>query len=139
MTELTIIDGADRGRTATVPARLEAGAARLSRGALEQALGWALRPEGLCRGTVCVPVRHAAALETSHGVDLAGVAAALGRPLALDAEEGAAYLGVGPDERARSLAALEAPDFTLPDLEGRPHSLAEHRGKKVLLVAYASW
>jgi len=139
MTELTIIDGAAGGGTATVPARLEAGAVRLSRGALEQALGWALRPEGLCRGTVCVPVRHAAALETSHGVDLAAVAAALDRPLALDAGEGAAYLGVGADERARSLGALEAPDFTLPDLEGRSHSLVEHRGKKVLLVAYASW
>jgi peroxiredoxin len=46
---------------------------------------------------------------------------------------------VGAHERARSLAALEAPDFTLPDLAGRPHSLAEHRGEKVLLVAYASW
>ena len=139
MTELTIIDGAAGGGTATVPARLEASAVRLARGALEQALGWALRPEGLCRGTVCVPVRHAAGLESPHGVDLAAVAAVLGRPLALDAEEGAAYLGVGADERARSLAALEAPDFTLPDLDGRPHSLAEHRGKKVLLVAYASW
>jgi hypothetical protein len=139
MTELTIIDGADGGRAATVPVRQEAGAVRLSRAALEQALGWALRPEGLCRGTVCVPVPHAAALETPHGVDLAAVAAALGRPLAMDAEEGAAYLGVGADERARNLAALVAPDFTLPDLGGRPHSLAEHRGKKVLLVAYASW
>ena len=139
MTELTIIDGAASGGTATVPARLEAGAVRLSRGALEQGLGWALRPEGLCRGTACVPVRHAAELESPHGVDLAAVAAALGRPLALDAEEGAAYLGVGADERARSLAALEAPDFTLPDLDGRPHSLAAHRGKTVLLVAYASW
>ena len=140
MTDLTIIDaGVDAGRPATVPARLDGGAARLSRGALEQALGWALRPEGLCRGSVCVPVRHAAALETPEGVDLAAVAAALGRPLALDVEEGAAYVGIGADERARSLAALEAPDFTLPDLDGRPHSLGEHRGKKVLLVAYASW
>jgi hypothetical protein len=72
-------------------------------------------------------------------VDLAAVATALGRPLALDMEERAAYVGIGADERARSLAALEAPDFTLPDLDGRPHSLGEHRGKKVLLVAYASW
>ena len=48
-------------------------------------------------------------------------------------------LGVSAEERAQALASLEAPDFTLPDLDGRPHSLSEHRGKKVFLVAYASW
>ena len=41
--------------------------------------------------------------------------------------------------RAERLLSLEAPDFTLPDLDGRPHTLAEHRGQKVFLVAYASW
>ncbi|TAJ31410.1 MAG: redoxin domain-containing protein, partial [Reyranella sp.] len=35
--------------------------------------------------------------------------------------------------------SLEAPDFTLPDLDGKTHSLAEQRGKKVLLVSWASW
>ena len=45
-----------------------------------------------------------------------------------------------------AIASLEAAgasgisvDFTLPDLAGRPHRLSDHRGKKVLLVAYASW
>ncbi|MCH7868912.1 MAG: redoxin domain-containing protein [Myxococcales bacterium] len=37
------------------------------------------------------------------------------------------------------LAGLAAPDFSLPDLEGTLHSLSDHRGKKVLLIAYASW
>ena len=129
----------DEGKPATVPARVSGDTVRLSREALEQALGWTLKPEGLCRGALCVPLRSGAAIESADGVDLAGVAAALGRPLALDAAERAAYLGVGAGERARALAALEAPDFTLPDLAGRRHSLREHRGKKVFLVAYASW
>ena len=42
-------------------------------------------------------------------------------------------------DRGRRLASLEAPDFTLPDLDGRPHSLSDHRGAKVFLVAYGSW
>jgi hypothetical protein len=129
----------DEGKPATVSARVSGDTVHLSREPLEQALGWTLKPEGLCRGALCVPLRPGAALESADGVDLAGVAAALGRPLALDIAERAAYLGVGAGERARALAALEAPDFTLPDLEGRLHSLREHRGKKVLLVAYASW
>jgi len=62
-----------------------------------------------------------------------------GRPVALDEAERVAYLGVSAGERGRRLASLEAPDFTLPDLDGRPHSLSAQRGKKVLLVAYASW
>jgi len=62
-----------------------------------------------------------------------------GRPVALDEAERVAYLGVSAGERGRRLASLEAPDFTLPDLDGRLHSLGEHRGKKILLVAYASW
>ena len=129
----------DEGKPATVPARVSGDTIRLTREALERATGWTLKPEGLCRGALCVPVRPGAALESADGVDLAAVAAALGRPLALDRAERAAYLGVGASARARALAALEAPDFTLPDLDGRLHSLREHRGKKVLLVAYASW
>jgi hypothetical protein len=70
---------------------------------------------------------------------LDALAAAGDRPLAVDHDEGVAYLGVPAAARAAQLASLEAPDFSLPDLDGRRHSLAEHRGKKVLLVAYASW
>jgi len=79
------------------------------------------------------------AMGYQEGVDLAKRAEAGGRPVAVDVEERAAYLGVSASERAGPLAALEAPDFTLPDLDGRLHSLSDHRGKKVFLVAYASW
>jgi hypothetical protein len=63
----------------------------------------------------------------------------LGRPLAIDADERCAFIGVSAAERARALASLDAPDFALPDLEGRVHRLSEHRGRKILLVVYASW
>jgi len=135
-TRFTIIDD---GRPADVPARVRGDQVCLSPQALEHALGWALKPEGLCRDNLCVPLRARASVETADGVDLAGVASALSRPLAVDVEARAAYLGVSAHERGHRLASLEAPDFTLPDLEGRLHSLREQRGKKVLLVAYASW
>ena len=61
------------------------------------------------------------------------------RPLALDAEERAAYLGTSAGDRGEALATLQAPDFTLADVEGKLHSLSDYRGKKILLVAYASW
>ena len=82
---------------------------------------------------------RATTVAEAEGPAVAKRAEAAGRPVAVDLDERAAYLGVGAAERAQALASLEAPDFTLPDLDGRMHSLSQQRGKKVLLVAYASW
>lgn len=102
-------------------------------------LGWELKPEGLCRDEVCIPVRHVDNLMGDDGVNLAVLAQVIQRPLAITLKERAAYLGVSAQERAESLALLLAPDFVLPDLNGQEHALSDYRGKKVLLVAYASW
>jgi peroxiredoxin len=48
-------------------------------------------------------------------------------------------LGTGAADRARVLASGQAPDFALPDLEGREHRLSDHRGRKVLLATWSSW
>ena len=132
----TLIDGE---RIATLSAVVAGDAVRIAPDALRDATGWSLKPEGLCRGDVCIPVRDRAALAGADGVDLAAFAKALDRPLALDAAERAGALGVAATEQGERLASLEAPDFRLPDLHGRLHSLSQHRGKKVLLIAYASW
>lgn len=136
MAAFTILD---EGRTVAVEAAVGGGAVRIAADALREALGWELKPEGLCRGDVCVPVRDREALCDAGGIGLGGFARALGRPLALDLEERAAALGTAAASRSAALTSLEAPDFTLPDLEGKLHSLSDHRGRKVLLVAYASW
>lgn len=78
-------------------------------------------------------------LPRAEGAERARRAEAEGRPVALDLDEGAAFVGVAARERARQLESLEAPDFALPDLAGRVHSLSEQRGRKVLLVVYGSW
>ena len=129
----------DEQRRHEVWAHLEAGRVRLPAESLEASLGFRLEPEGFCRGSVCIPARGRAGLVTEHGVDLAAFAELLGRPLALDAEEGVAALAASAEDRSEHLARLEAPDFELPDLAGRRHRLSEQRGKKVLLIAYASW
>jgi len=137
---LTIID---EGRPTAVTARVLDDHVWLSSAGMNDALGWELTPEGLCRGNVCVPCPDGL-LEGPLGsdapaIDLTRLAAVLRRPVALDSDERAVYLGAPAQARAEALASLAAPDFTLPDLQGRSHSLANHRGKKVFLVAYASW
>lgn len=122
-----------------VSATLADGAVHLEPAALEQALGWALKPEGLCRGEVCVPVRDRDTLIRDGGIDLAAFAEVVGQPLALDVGERVAALGTPAGDRAAVLDAGVAPNFTLPDLDGKLHSLSDHFGKKVLLIVYASW
>src|SRR5215510_7955792 len=103
------------------------------------AIGWERHPEGLCREGLCVPVPDGARLDDGDRTDLAVFARLVDRPLAIDLDERAAYLGISAGDRGRALGSLVAPDFALPDLAGRMHRLSEHRGKKILLVAYASW
>jgi len=129
----------DETRPVAIDATVAPDGVRLAPSAVREALGWELKPQGLCRDATCIPVPPAKRLVREGGVDLATLAELLGRPLALDADEGAACLGVAADDRAAQLRSLAAPDFTLPDLDGRPHSLSGFRGKKVLLVAWASW
>jgi hypothetical protein len=128
----------DDGNVHEIDATLRDGRVSLAPDALAT-LGWELHPEGLCREGLCVPVPDDAAFAAPGGVDLAALAKLLDRPVAIDVAERAAYLGVSAGERARALRSLMAPDFALPDLAGRTHRLSEHRGKKILLVVYASW
>lgn len=106
---------------------------------LPEAIGWTLKPEGLCRGEVCVPVRGRSAIAVGDRVDVAAVAGALRQPVVVDAEAGYVAVALPAEARREALDALHAPSFTLPDLDGRSRSLDEWAGTKRLLVAFASW
>jgi hypothetical protein len=136
MERFTLIEGE---RVVQIRARIEGERVRLDPAGLRDALGWEVHDGLLCSDALCIPVADEAALVSDDGLDLAGFARVQERALALDVAERAAFLGGSARERAQALASQHAPDFTLPDLDGRPHSLSEQRGKKVLLVAWASW
>jgi hypothetical protein len=129
----------DEGQATEVPAQIADERVRLPAASLERALGWELKSQGLCRFEVCIPSARLAGLVSDGQIDLVDFAALLERPIALDLDERAAALGASARERAEALRGGVAPDFTLPDLSGREWTLSSLRGKKVLLVAYASW
>jgi AhpC/TSA family len=109
--------------------------------AFEDATGWSFAPEGLCREGMCVPLPPGREADFVQGdrVDLAAVWRHLGKPIVHDAAGGVWALGESAEDRAAALRSLEAPDFALPDSAGRLHALSDYRGKKVLLVSWASW
>lgn len=126
----------------TLPARSAAGDDLwLSVRDTETATGWTLKPEGFCKGDICVPVPPARVAEFvgDDEVNVAALWRLMGLPYARDASGETWALGTSAAERSSQLQSLQAPDFSLPDLEGNIHSLDAQRGRKVLLVSWASW
>ena len=99
--------------------------------------GWTIKPQGACLGDVCVPLP--AEVRGSDGrIDVAVAADRLRMPLVHD--EAHRLWSLGPASvTGRALATAEAPELTLPDLDGNPFRLSTLHGRKVLLVAWASW
>lgn len=108
---------------------------------IEQSLGWTWKAEGMCRGEICVPLprRTESPLVQGDRLDAAAIWRYMGHPVVHDRSASTWVFGTGAGERTRALESLEAPDFELPDLHGQPHRLSDHRGRKVLLVTWASW
>lgn len=112
---------------------------------LKRATRFVVKPQGVCRDELCFPLpsKRKAEFISKRGAvtwfNLTGFAALVKQPVARDEKNGVWYFGKREDERGTYLASLEAPNFTLPDINGKPHSLADYRGKKVLLVTWASW
>ncbi len=113
----------------------------VARAAVESTIGWALKPEGLCQGDLCVPLPD---VNTDHfvndkAVNIAAWWRLMDRPVLHDASGDTWMLGASAYERANALQSLAAPDFTLPDLDGTLHSLSDYRGKRVFLTTWSSW
>ena len=103
----------------------------------ERVTGWTLKPEGMCRAELCVPLPASATKGTE--VDVEAFWKKLGGPAIASEARDVWALGAPTDERNAALEGLQAPDFTLPDIDGAPRSLSKLRGKKVFLATWASW
>ena len=98
--------------------------------------GWAVKPEGACKGDLCVPLPDD--VRRGDELDATVLADRLGMPLLRDERHGVTALGPAT-VMGRALETAAAPELELPDLDGNPFRLSSLHGKKVLLVAWASW
>jgi hypothetical protein len=113
---------------------------------LTRATRFEVKPQGVCRDELCFPLpkaRKQEFLEKQPGrreelFNLTAFAALVNQSVAHDAATSTWYFGLRSDQQ-QGLASLRAPDFTLPDIDGKMHSLSDFRGKKVFLVTWASW
>jgi hypothetical protein len=135
----TIIYGDKTTRVSS--ALIEGDSLWLSNADLTRATGWELKPQGACLGERCVPIPAGREPEFLRPglFNLSALMSQLGQPFVHDEQHTLWSLSDAPDDIGNRLRSLLAPDFTLPDLDGKLHSLADYRGKKVLLMSWASW
>jgi hypothetical protein len=107
----------------------------LSPDELHERTGWELKPEGACKDDRCVPMSDLAS--TDGRIDVSDFARRLGMPIAGDEKYG--LWALGPESGGRVLASAAFPEVVLSDYEGNPFDLSTLRGRKVLLVAWASY
>ena len=109
------------------------------------ALGFEIKPEGACRAGLCIPLDNSPEGGFLRRVDdrdyfnVSKLAAQLKQPLVVDREHRVWSFGAVPGVQASSIDAALAPDFALADREGKLVRLSDFRGRKVLLLTWASW
>jgi hypothetical protein len=135
MTQLTVID--ESGSHAFEQQAF--GEFGVSADAFARATGWTLKAEGLCKDEICVPVRDAATMSNGEAIDVAEFVRVTGRNMVIDSSRNVVAMGEQASNRAASMATLDAPNFTLPDINGNLVSLSDFANRKKLILAWSSW
>src|SRR5262249_34412704 len=100
---------------------------------LKRATRFVVKPQGVCRDQLCFPLPKARKAEfvatrgATEWFNLSEFARLLKQPVSIDDKHDTWFIGPRPDEQNSFLESLDAPNFTLPDVNGKAHSLADFR------------
>jgi hypothetical protein len=108
----------------------------VSPAAFAEHTGWHAKPQGMCRGEVCVP--SPGALRADGTLDIGVVTDRLSMPLVHDPVHGVWAVGSAAVS-GTALATAVAADPELQLHGGGTFRLSSLRGRKVVLVAWSSY
>jgi hypothetical protein len=94
-----------------------------------------VKKQGACREDICIPL--AKNLKIGEWFHLTGFARKLRQVYAADG--GVWSFGEIPVLRGAFYESRKAPEFAVPDRKGRVVHASDFRGKKLLVVTWASW
>jgi hypothetical protein len=142
----TIASAQNRGGTVLYDSRAVAltridtdatGALWVQKSDLPRINGFELKPQGACRADICIPIPKA--MMRGDLFNLTAFADRVGQKFLADASTRVWSFGEIPVVQGAYVESRMAPDVTVPDRKGKPVRLSQFRGKKVLLVTWASW
>jgi hypothetical protein len=94
-----------------------------------------VKPQGACKDDTCIPIPK----DMKHGeyFNLSAFARKVHQPVVNEA--GVWSFGEMPVLRGEFYENRMAPDFAVPDRKGKIVHLSDFKGKKVLILTWASW
>lgn len=100
----------------------------------ERETGWTFKPEGACKGDVCIPL----SAQPGATMDAVSIARDMGLPVATNAAH--QLSAIGPESiGSRALTSASLPDIRLPDLNGNEFSIRSLLGQKIIVYAWAPY
>ena len=121
--------------TALPSNRLENGDLWIPSSSLPAINGFEVKPQGACRADICIPLPKQ--LKRGKWINLTGFARKVRQTFV---HEGNLWsFGEMPVLRSSFLQSRVAPDFAVADRQGKPVRLTDFRGRKILLLSWASW
>ncbi len=111
---------------------------------LKAATGFELKKSGVCYDplNICIPLLENGFVQSDAAgqwLNMSKVAAKLGQACVANENQTVWSLGLIPEIRKAMLASAIAPDFEIEDIHGDIVRLSDLRGKKVLIVTWATW
>ncbi len=142
-TPVTILYG---DRVVTIQqANIEAADLWITPDDLKRVNDFELKPSGACLDEICIPVNHSGddalirVSENTTWFNLTGFARKIDQAFVVDTASRVWSFGEITAVRGSYFNDGIAPEFALPDRTGKQVSLSDFRGKKVLLLTWASW
>lgn len=111
---------------------------------IAKANGFTVKPQGLCSAETCISISKEdkeffANFDGMEFFNVSKFARKIGQAAVSDSEKNVWSFGVVPLDQQSTLLAGIAPDFAIPDRTGKIVRLSDFRGKKVMVLAWASW
>lgn len=104
---------------------------------LERVNGFELKPQGACRNEMCIPVTKA--MSQGEWFNLTAFAHKMHQVYLSETASRVWSFGEIPALTGNYATARIAPDFAVADRKGKLVHLSDFRGKKALVVTWASW
>ncbi len=103
--------------------------------------GFELKPEGACHADTCIPIRDDMFEQDDGGrwFNLTAFAEHMQQAYVADEDSSVWSFAEMPSKRDSMLIDALAPDFEVKDRQGRVVSKDSLKGKKAMIVTWASW